>query len=128
MHGGDVSGNGIFYTLQTQKSDARQAKKASALALKRAAMFPKNVNFGMQAARLLLERERREAMRGKQLLRGPAVMRGISLPQELDRALVERAYQEDRPISRVIRRALICYFSQDNEDQQQQTREVGDAS
>ena len=37
--------------------------------------------------------------------------RNFSLPEPLDRELVERAQVEDRPVSRVIRRALEKYLA-----------------
>lgn len=48
------------------------------------------------------------------LLKGPSINRNISLPQALDKALVQQARVEDRPISRVVRRALIQYLEAGN--------------
>lgn len=55
------------------------------------------------------------------LLKGKAVTRGISLPQMLHDALVERAQAEDRKVSTVVKRALVNYLeSEPNRSQQQQ--------
>lgn len=50
------------------------------------------------------------------LLEGLARVRSISLPIAMDAALVERARQEDRPVSRVVRRALISYLDGDSSE------------
>lgn len=50
-------------------------------------------------------------MRKPYLLQGKAINQNISLPENLAQALKERAIQEDRPISRVVRRALFLYLN-----------------
>jgi len=41
---------------------------------------------------------------------GPSIPRNISLPAELSEALTRQARREDRPVSRVVQRALIAYL------------------
>ena len=41
---------------------------------------------------------------------GRAITRTISLPLSLDKRLVTRAQKEDRPISWIVRRALVQYL------------------
>lgn len=60
-------------------------------------------------------------MKTNQLLRGPAVVRGVSLPKAMDEALRERSRVEDRPASTIVKRALLLYFQSNGDDQ-----EVGD--
>lgn len=50
-------------------------------------------------------------MTAGKLLRGPSIARNFSMPKALYDALKERARQEDRPVSRVVRRALILYLT-----------------
>lgn len=45
------------------------------------------------------------------LLQGRSVVKHVSMPENLARALEKRAIEEDRPVSRVIRRALIAYLA-----------------
>lgn len=45
------------------------------------------------------------------LLEGRSVVKHVSMPLNLARALERQAALEDRPISRVIRRALIQYLT-----------------
>lgn len=49
------------------------------------------------------------------LLQGPSITRSISLPEALDAAIQERAKEEDRSISRLIRRAVIAYLQEDDQ-------------
>ena len=41
--------------------------------------------------------------------------RNVSLPEALDKLLLKRAQEEDRPISWVMRRALVEYLTKDEE-------------
>ena len=52
-----------------------------------------------------------------QLLDGPAVARGVSLPRPLMDAATERAWRERRPFSRLVRDALVKYLTEIVEDQ-----------
>lgn len=49
-------------------------------------------------------------MKKPHLLQGKTVNRNVSLPENLDRALQDQAIREDRPVSRVVRRALVEYL------------------
>lgn len=51
------------------------------------------------------------------ILDGPRVTRGISMPREMDRELKRQARREDRPVSWVIRRALVRYFEESEKEQ-----------
>jgi predicted transcriptional regulator len=55
-------------------------------------------------------------MNQRQLLTGPCVGRNISLPQALEAALQQQAIREDRPVSRVVRRALVEYLERQASD------------
>ena len=53
--------------------------------------------------------------------------RGISLPHGLNERLVTKARQEDRPVSWVIRRALMYYFAAAEASREGRQGEVCDA-
>ena len=50
-------------------------------------------------------------MEQSNLTGGPATRAGISLPENLMQATRERAAQEERPFSWVVRRALLAYLA-----------------
>jgi predicted transcriptional regulator len=58
-------------------------------------------------------------MNQQQLLTGPCVGRNISLPKALEIALQQQALREDRPVSRVVRRALVEYLERRTSDDHQ---------